>query len=153
MKPADRKPGAVLTFRLNCVPTAQARPRHMRTKSGISIAYKSERQVANEATLEALLAQFAPEKPLGGGLGLLFTAVLPVPASAGKRTREAMLDGEIGPTVKPDLDNLAKQLKDCMTRLRFWNDDRQVVRLECEKIYGEEPCWMVAVERLCGARR
>lgn len=49
------------------------------------------------------------------------------------------------PTKKPDLDNLAKQLKDAMTRLNFWHDDAQVVCLRCEKIYAESGRWDVAV--------
>lgn len=63
-----------------------------------------------------------------------------------------MLSGRIGHTVKPDLDNLCKQLKDAMTRLRFWQDDRQVVRLVCEKVYGLDPCWKISVRNICEAR-
>ena len=33
-------------------------------------------------------------------------------------------------TKKPDTDNLNKMLKDCMTRLEYWEDDAQVV-YEC----------------------
>lgn len=63
-----------------------------------------------------------------------------------------MLEGRIGHVVKPDLDNLAKQLKDAMTRMRFWEDDRQIVRLVCEKRYSETPCWEISARRICGAR-
>lgn len=141
-----------LSFTLNCVPTAQQRPRHMRTKNGMDITYRSEGQRRNEATLEAMLLPYVPEHPLDGGLELEFTAIMPVPVSMGTNRRLAMLDGRIGHTVKPDLDNLAKQLKDAMTRMMFWKDDRQVVRLVCEKKYGEFPGWMVSVKRICGAR-
>ena len=44
-----------LRFVLNCIPTAQQRPRHMRTKTGIDLTYKSEAQAANERTLEAVV--------------------------------------------------------------------------------------------------
>ncbi|MFR1532849.1 MAG: RusA family crossover junction endodeoxyribonuclease [Bilophila wadsworthia] len=37
-----------------------------------------------------------------------------------EKQREAMLRGEIAHTKKPDLDNMAKQLKDAMTRAGFW---------------------------------
>lgn len=35
-----------------------------------------------------------------------------------------------------------------MTRLQFWRDDKQVVRLICEKRYGEYPAWEVSVRRI-----
>ncbi len=142
----------MLSFILNCVPTAQARARHMRTKSGLAIAYKSESQKANEATLEALLAPHAPKAPFTCAIYLEFAAFMPIPKSASKKCRAQMLAGEIAPTVKPDLDNLAKQLKDAMTRLRFWQDDRQVVMLMCLKLYGEQPAWEVHVRKAALAR-
>jgi len=46
------------------------------------------------------------------------------------------------------LDNLTKQLKDAMTRLQFWHDDRQVVRLACEKRYGETGRWEVCIREM-----
>lgn len=141
-----------LDFTLHCVPTAQQRPRHMRTKSGIDVTYKSSAQRSNEATLDALLALHAPENPLTGGLELHFTAFMPLPMSESKKRKKAMLSGHIGHTVKPDLDNLCKQLKDAMTRSRFWHDDRQVVRLVCEKVYSLEPCWKISVRNVCEAR-
>ena len=134
-----------MSFMLACVPTAQQRPRHMRTKVGHDLTYKSRRQKGNEAELDGLLLPWRPETPFACAVALCFTAVMPIPKSASRKKREAMTRGEILPAVKPDLDNLAKQLKDAMTRTGFWLDDRQVVRLECAKIYGEEPRWEVTL--------
>lgn len=130
-----------LNFTLPIVPTAQARPKH--TRAGH--AYKTSDQLAAERTLEAMLAPYMPENALDGPLELTFTACLPIPASASKKARAAMLGGEIGHTKKPDLDNLCKQLLDAMTRLRFWHDDRQLTRLVAAKRYSERPCWQVSV--------
>lgn len=141
-----------VSFTLRCVPTAQQRPRHMRTITGRDLTYKSGRQEANERTLEAMLMPHAPVAPMEGGVELRFTAIMPLPSSESEKRKEAMLRGEIGHTVKPDLDNLAKQLKDAMSRLRFWHDDRQVVRLICEKTYGNDPCWIVSARRVCAGR-
>lgn len=135
----------MLKFRLNCIPTAQARARHGRTKSGLHMTFKSANQKANERTLEALLAPYAPKTPLAGPLVLEFVAALPVGKSDSKKLREAKLTGMVSPEKKPDLDNLAKQLLDCMTRLQFWTDDVQVVCLRCEKIYAEQGYWDVAL--------
>lgn len=135
----------MLKFRLNCIPTAQARARHMTTKSGLSVSYKSANQKANERTLEALLAPYAPKAPLQGPLVLEFVAALPVGKSDSKKLREAKLTGLVAPEKKPDLDNILKNLIDCMTRLQFWTDDVQVVCLRCEKIYAEQGYWDVAL--------
>lgn len=135
----------MLKFRLNCIPTAQARARHMTTKSGFSVSYKSANQKANERTLEALLAPYAPKAPLQGPLVLEFVAALPVGKSDSKKLREAKLTGLVAPEKKPDLDNILKNLMDCMTRLQFWTDDVQVVCLRCEKIYAEQGYWDVAL--------
>lgn len=135
----------MLKFRLNCIPTAQARARHGRTKSGLHMTFKSANQKANERTLEALLAPYAPKTPLAGPLVLEFVAALPVGKSDSKKLREAKLTGLVAPEKKPDLDNILKNLMDCMTRLQFWTDDVQVVCLRCEKIYAEQGYWDVAL--------
>ena len=111
-------------FVLNCTPTAQARVRHA-VRCGHSVAYKSAGQKSAEAVLDDLLSELAPEKPLDGPLALEFIAGMPIPVSTSKKDREAMLRGEIAHTKKPDLDNMAKQLKDAMSRAGFWGDDRQ----------------------------
>lgn len=135
----------MLKFRLNCIPTAQARARHGRTKSGLHVTFKSANQRANERTLEALLAPHAPRSPLQGPLVLEFVAALPVGKSDSRTLREAKLTGLVAPEKKPDIDNLTKQIMDCMTRLQFWADDVQVVCLRCEKIYAEQGYWDVAL--------
>ncbi len=130
-------------FFLNCTPTAQARVRHA-VRCGHSVAYKSAGQKSAEAMLDGLLSARAPKKPLEGPLVLEFIAGID-PASTPKKQREAMLRGEIAHTKKPDLDNMAKQLKDAMSRAGFWGDDRQVVSLRCSKRYATVPHWEVAV--------
>ena len=134
----------MLKFILPITPTAQARARHT-VRNGIVMAYKDKNQQANERTLEACLLEHRPKAPLSGPLVLEFVAALPVPKSVSKNIRAAMLAGEDYPTKKPDLDNLAKQLKDAMTRMQFWHEDKQVVCLRCDKIYAEAGYWQVAM--------
>lgn len=134
----------MIAFILPCIPTAQARARHG-VVNGHSMTFKSGAQRAAEQTLDALLALHAPEAPLMGAVTLEFRAVFPPPKSASKKARAAMLRGVEPHTKKPDLDNLTKQLKDAMTRLQFWRDDRQVVRIVCEKRYGDTGRWEVCI--------
>ncbi|MDR3362175.1 MAG: RusA family crossover junction endodeoxyribonuclease [Desulfovibrio sp.] len=133
-----------LKFFLHVTPTAQARPRHAMI-NGHAMTYKSPAQKDNERTLEACLLEHQPESPFTGPLALAFVAALPVPKSKSRKALAAMLSGAEPPQKKPDLDNLAKQLKDAMTRLQFWNDDRQVTELRCKKIWAERGYWKVAV--------
>lgn len=134
----------MIKFSIPVIPTAQARPK-VAVRGTFAQAYKTKDQQANERTLEAWLMRHAPEKPLNGPLVLEFVAALPCPRSVSKRSRAAMLAGEDYPAKKPDLDNLAKQLKDSMTRMQFWHDDAQIVCLRCEKIYADAGRWDVAV--------
>lgn len=140
--------GDKLTFSLPIMPTAQQRPRHARFGNR-DVTYKSADQQGNERTLEACLLPYRPGKPLGGPLELSFSAIFPIPRSWPKRRREAALRGKMWHTSRPDTDNLAKQLKDAMTRLGFWQDDRQVAAFgHCEKIYGEYGEWRISVRML-----
>lgn len=132
----------MLRFRLNTIPTAQARTRHrsMTNKRGktISVAYKAKSQKANERVLEDLLKLHAPAQPIDGPLVLEFVAALPVPESDSKKKRAEKLAGLLPPSKKPDIDNVTKQLMDAMTRQGFWKDDVQVVELHCRKVYAQQ---------------
>ena len=116
-------------------------PRPVRRPLRAQRGYKSAGQKSAEAVLDDLLSACTPKKPLEGPLALEFIAGMPIPASTPKKQREAMLRGEIAHTKKPDLDNMAKQLKDAMSRAGFWGDDRQVVSLRCSKCYAAVPHW------------
>ena len=134
----------MIRFALPIAPTAQARPK-VAARGEFVQAYKTRAQQANERTLEAWLKDHVPAVPLSGPLALDFVAGLPVPSSVSKKRREAMLAGLELPAKKPDLDNIAKQLTDAMTRLRFWKDDAQIVTLRCKKLYAEAGFWEVGV--------
>lgn len=109
------------------------------------MAYKSGSQKANEKELDVYLSKHTPDSPINGPLVLEIVAALPYPRSATKKRLESILRGFELPTKKPDLDNLAKQIMDAMTRLKFWNDDCQIVCLRCEKIYARDGHWQIAV--------
>lgn len=137
----------MISFVLNTIPTAQARARHG-VVNGHSMTFKATSQRANEQTLDALLAPHAPAAPIMGAVVLEFRAIFPPAKSASKKDRAAMLRGLKHHTKKPDLDNIEKQLKDAMTRLQFWHDDRQVVMCIKKKVYGPNGRWEVCVREV-----
>jgi Holliday junction resolvase RusA-like endonuclease len=140
-----------ISFTLPIVPTAQARPK-VTVRNGFAHGYKSKPQQANERTLEACLLEHKPTKPLEGPVSLTVFAYMPVPKSASKAKRRAIEAGEIRHTKKPDLDNIVKQLKDCLTRLQFWRDDCQVVSLRAAKIYADSGSWAVTISEIGGEK-
>lgn len=75
--------------------------------------------------------------PLAGPVVLTFAALMPVPDSWPQWKRAAALAGGISPTVKPDLDNIEKALKDGLNGV-LWKDDAQVVSVVKEKLYAPE---------------
>lgn len=56
-------------------------------------------------------------------------------------------DGEYKAT-KPDTDNLQKLLKDCMTKLNYWQDDALVASELVEKFWAEQPGIYIEIEEL-----
>jgi len=127
-------------------PVGQRRARHT-ARGGFSRTYKDEKQRHEENALMAHLAAHVPEKPLSGPVALSFVAYLPIPKSKPKKWQAGAMSGEIRPTVTPDADNLAKHLKDCLTTMRFWEDDKQVVEMFAAKMYGD-PRWEVEIRAI-----
>ena len=136
-----------MKFTINLIPKAQMRARHGRTKNGFSVTYKADGQRRQEDMLCSLLRPHQPALPLAGPLALKVTAYLPIPMSWSGRKITQAETGALRPAVKPDLDNLVKHLKDCLTAIGFWGDDRQVVDLVASKRYndGRGPRWEVEI--------
>ena len=60
-----------------------------------------------------------------------------IPKSASKKRQQAMLENEIKPTTKPDIDNCAKSILDALNGIAY-DDDGQIAKLEVTKIYDNE---------------
>lgn len=131
---------------IQLTPKGQRRARHT-ARGGFSRAYKDPRQVAEENALEFALLASRPLEPISGPVLLGVRAYLPIPASRPKKWKAAAVAGEIRPTTTPDLDNLLKHLKDCLTMMRYWVDDRQVVEYlpGTGKYYSDSPRWEIEI--------
>jgi Holliday junction resolvase RusA-like endonuclease len=75
---------------------------------------------------------------------------MPIPKSTSKKKRALMELGLIAHTKLPDTDNLLKNLLDCMTKMQFWKDDRQVFDIHIVKRYEDNlSCrWEVELESI-----
>ena len=123
--------------------TGKGRPR---VNTMTAIAYTP----AKTKDYEELIKQYFIIKhrgvePLEGRICVSVKAFVEVPKSASKKDKEKMLSGNISPTKKPDIDNIAKIVLDALNKLAF-KDDNQVTKLVVEKIYSEEEKIYVKIE-------
>lgn len=95
----------------------------------------------------SFINQYPNFKPLENELVVSIKAYFEIPKSVSKKKREQMLKGSIRPTIKPDLDNIAKSILDALNKLAYV-DDKQIVFLEVEKFYDESPRVELMVEEL-----
>jgi Holliday junction resolvase RusA-like endonuclease len=88
--------------------------------------------------------------PFDEAVELTLRAIYPIPASWSERKRHRALTGEIKPTKKPDLDNVAKAWNDALNGV-VYRDDACVVLIWLEKRYGPQPLVVCTVKPVEGA--
>ena len=127
-------------------PTGQMRARAS-VRGGHAFMHKGKKQASRENAIMAHVANNLPAARFEGPLLLGVRAYLPLPKSKPKKWLADARAGLIRPTVKPDLDNLIKQIKDCLTQMGVWEDDKNVVEYlpGTGKFYSTEPRWEIEV--------
>lgn len=91
------------------------------------------------------LLKYPKFKPFEGRLSVKIIATFNIPKSTKKCEVEKMLQNEISPTKKPDIDNIVKIILDAMNKFAF-KDDTQITKLSVEKKYGEEEKIYIEIE-------
>lgn len=104
----------------------------------------------NTKDYEMLIKQYFKIKypkyvPLENRVSVKILAQFKIPKNTSKKNAENMLNGNISPTKKPDIDNIVKIILDALNTMAF-KDDNQITKLEVEKIYGEQEKILVKVE-------
>ncbi len=125
-------------------PKGQPRPRAFAMKLGNG---KYSARVFDSGTAEGWKSQVAlaaraamPPVHFYGPVRVQLSFMFRRPKSHYRRNGLLMPNAPICHTSKPDADNLAKAVLDCLTQLgRFWHDDSQVSELIVLKFYGETP--------------
>jgi len=151
----------MISFSIVATPTPQARARRGWTRDGRPITHKLTSQQRAEDVLRALLEPYRPAVPLSGPLRLLVRIYLPIPASWSRKKQVEAMSGKTKHTSRPDLDNLLKQIKDCLSPWKdrrgvkhpgFWVDDRLVYEYlpGTGKYYddGRGPRWEIEIIEL-----
>lgn len=75
---------------------------------------------------------------LDGYIKATINAFFSIPKSTSKKKALLMASGDIRPTKKPDLDNIAKIILDALNKLAY-DDDSQIVELTINKFYSDDP--------------
>lgn len=122
-------------------PQGKARPRV--TRHG---TYTPEKTVNYEKSIKNAFLS-AGGRRTGSPVKVSITAYYKIPKSASKAKTTSMESGDILPTKRPDLDNIAKCVCDALNKVAY-KDDAQVCNLNVEKRYSKEPCIIVSIKEL-----
>lgn len=143
-----------LRFFVDGVPVPKGRPRTGRTRRGGKVVIFTDERTKVYEEVVRLRARMAAKKQGWKAderpkrLALQF--YLPIPTSWTKAERAAAAAGQRWPAGVPDLDNLVKAVKDGLNGVA-WEDDSQVVDLDCVKRYALIPGVQVEVLDVEGA--
>ena len=123
--------------------TGKGRPR---VNTTTAIAYTpTKTKEYEELVKQYFIIKNRGVKPLEGRISVTIKAYFGIPKNASKKQREEMLNNNISPVKKPDIDNIAKIILDALNKLAF-NDDNQIIKLSIEKVYSEEEKVSVLIE-------
>lgn len=129
--------GAVAVIRIVIPGPPRGKGRARSTKSGRH--YTPEETASYESLIKLAGARaMAGREPLSGAVQVEVRMHYPVPASASKKRRAAMLADQIRPTCKPDADNVLKAIFDGLNGVAF-DDDKQISDLFVTRRFRETP--------------
>ena len=135
-----------ITITVPGTPVAKARARVSIRKGKVRAYTTSKTKDYEESIKWAAVEVMKGKSPLRFALKVNVKFVFLPPKSWSKRMRNTAIMGSTPHTVKPDLDNLIKNL-DALNGVVF-NDDNQIVEIQAEKIYGENPMAIFKIEEI-----
>jgi Holliday junction resolvase RusA-like endonuclease len=112
--------------------------------AGRARAFNTKANVQFEDTVKTIALRHFPA-PLEGAVRVTISATFVPAESWSKKKRAEFLHRPH--TQRPDLDNLAKAIKDGLNRVA-WGDDSQVAELHCRKVWGVVEQTVVWVEAI-----
>lgn len=123
----------------------QGKARHRTTKAGHT--YTPEKTKDYEKLVKfSFIQENKNHEILLDALEVKIIAFYKIPKNTKKTDEIKMVYGEIRPTKKPDVDNIAKAIIDALNGIAY-KDDSQVVELSVSKYYGREPKVIVFIKK------
>ena len=117
-----------------------------RLNSYTGVVYTPTRTKDYESLVEQyFLLKYPRFKVLEGRIKVSIIAYFSIPKTTKKADINEMLENNISPTKKPDIDNIVKSILDSMNKFAF-KDDNQITKLEVEKKYSIEDKVYVKIE-------
>ena len=114
-------------------PKGKGRPRFVRGH-----AYTPPETKAYEAQVRWAF-QTSKGYKFHGAVGIVIDAYFKPPKATAKLQLQRMMEHDIRPPKKPDVDNIAKIVMDALNGLAY-DDDKQIVELTVRKWYGHDNC-------------
>lgn len=128
-----------ILFEIPGEPVAQGRPRAGKSFAGNTVLYDPLKSRNFKQYVSMIAAQHAPEELITGPIHLNLDFYRPTPKKYQTKPKQQLIEaGKLLPTTKPDIDNLAKSVKDGLTKI-IWQDDSQVVSMNIRKFYSMTP--------------
>lgn len=109
--------------------TVTAQQKGLRIVRGHAQFYEKKAVTMAKDDLKAEMLPYVPDEPMKGDI---YVRVLWAFCKATLTKKEAYTFKRS----RPDLDNMAKGLFDCMTDLGFWDDDSQIVKTDLTKAWN-----------------
>lgn len=132
----------MISFRVEGAPQGKARPRFSKSRVYTPSKTKAYEYEIGYACKEAMIK--SNQKMIeSDGAKVIIKAFYAIP----KRFKNTVyvLCGDIKPTAKPDVDNIAKVILDAVNGVAY-KDDKQVTDLTVEKRYSIKPFVKVSIE-------
>ena len=117
-----------------------------RLNSYTGVVYTPTKTKDYESLVEQyFLLKYPRFKILEGRIKVSIIAYFSIPKTTKKTDINEMLENNISPTKKPDIDNIVKSILDSMNKFAF-KDDNQITKLEVEKKYALEDKIYIKIE-------
>lgn len=124
----------MIDFTMNMtIPSATAQQIGLTVRNGRAYTYKKQKVLDAEKEFAIRLYEHKPAKPITGAV------VLMIEWFYGTSDQKKV---DTYKTTRPDLDNLNKILQDTLMKLRFFEDDSQIAKLQATK------CWTSGEDRI-----
>lgn len=133
-------------FSVDGKPFGKERPKFARQGNFVK-TYTPQNTLLHEEEVAIMYAKVAKGQRFAKGkpLDIEIIAYYPIPKSTSKKKRKEMLEHRLRPTVKPDLDNVAKLIYDALNGVAWYDDnaivDARVQKFDArvQKFYSDEP--------------
>lgn len=134
-----------LTLQIPGNPISKKRPRFFRRGKFVGTYNCQDTEEGNfRWHIKSQIGEMEPI-PKDSPISLTCHFFMPIPESAPKKKKEAMINLSLKHLKKPDLDNLLKFVKDCCNGV-LWHDDCQVVHVQASKCYHPQPATEIYLE-------